>query len=298
MTTHTIYKFCGKPVTHDELTLIKEMTEEFWGISRTELAQTLCEILNWKRPNGRLKGTECREFLEKLESRSVIRLPKPRKGKTKGACAKTSRSKQGQAQDPIKGSVKDIGLVSLVELKSPKDSDLWKELVDRYHYLGFKTAFGGCLRYFIQVNEENPRILGCLQFSSPAWALERRDEWIGWDQETRKERLQLIVQNSRFLLLPWVEVKGLASHVLSKAAKRVPGDWEIAFKRRPVLMETFIDKERFSGTCYKAANWTCLGETKGRGRMDEKNQFKEPVRTIWVYPLARNYRAFLLGEKV
>ena len=168
MTSVTKYRFCGKPVSRDELDLIKEMAEDFWGISRTELAETLCVLLEWKRPNGRLKGVECRQFLEELEARSVIRLPKPRPGKTKGARAKAGRSEQGEAQQAIVGSVNDIGQAVLVKVESQKDRELWKELVDRYHYLGFKTPFGACLRYLIQTDGAEPQTLGCLQFSSPA----------------------------------------------------------------------------------------------------------------------------------
>ena len=292
----TRYKFCGKPVTREELALIKEMSEEFWGISRTELAETLCELLEWKRPSGRLKGVECRQFLEELEAESEIRLPKPRKGKPKGTRSRAVRTRQGETESPIKVSVKDLGGVVLRKVSSQKDRNLWKELVDRYHYLGFKTPFGGYVRYLIETGEEKPRRLGCLQFSSPAWALSERDDWIGWDAAGRKSRLQLIVQNSRFLILPWVEVKGLASHVLSKAARQVAKDWEEVFNQRPVLLETFVDQQRFAGTCYRAANWIYLGETKGRGRMDRNHQHQEPVRSVWVYPLEGRSRQVLRGE--
>ncbi len=291
-------KFCGNPVKVNELALIKEMAEEFWGISRTELAETLCELLDWKRPNGQQKGVECRQFLEKLETLSVIKLPKPRRGKPKGASAKTGRSSQGEVQKLLETTVGDLRPLTLKKAVNRKDLELWKELADRYHYLGFKTPFGACLRYLIQTSEMEPRLLGCLQFSSPAWALEPRDEWIGWNSETRKAGLQLIVQNSRFLLLPWVRVKGLASHVLGKAARQISFDWDEAFNRRPILLETFIDREKYSGTCYRAANWIYLGNTKGRGRMDRENRCQEPVRSIWVYPLVSNFRTVLLGKRV
>jgi len=297
MATQTKWSFCGNPVLQQELDLIVEMTEEFWGISRTELAETLCELLEWKRPNGRLKGVECRQFLEELEAASLIQLPKPRPGKPKGARAKAGRSQRGDKQQAIQCQVKDLGGVMLLKVDTMEHRELWKELIDRYHYLGFKTPFGACLRYLIQTREPQPRLLGCLQFSSPAWALEERDAWIGWDGVTRKKYLQLIVQNSRFLILPWVEVKGLASHVLSQAAKQLPRDWEGAFHQKPALLETFVDRLRFSGTCYRAANWIYLGETKGRGRMDREQRKGEPIRSIWVYPLGRHYRAFLLGER-
>ncbi|CAM2068052.1 DUF4338 domain-containing protein [Sulfidibacter corallicola] len=260
------------------------------------MAETLCELLDWKRPSGRLKGVECRQFLEQLEAAGIIRLPKPRQGKPKGARAKAGRSDCGDAQTPIQCKLNELGGVVLRHVATPKDRALWKELMDRYHYLGFKTPFGACLRYVIQTAEAEPRVLGCLQFSSPAWALEERDRWIGWTLESRKARLQRIVQNSRFLLLPWVEVKSLASHVLSLVTKQLPDDWERAFHQRPLLLETFVDTQRFTGTCYRAANWRYLGMTKGRGRMDREGRRPEPVRAIWVYPLHRKCRALLRGD--
>jgi hypothetical protein len=133
-------------------------------------------------------------------------------------------------------------------------------------------------------------VAGCLQFSSPAWKLESRDSWLGWDAETRKANLQKIVNNTRFLILPWIRIKGLASHVLSRSASILVEDWEEAYAVRPVLLETFVEKDRFDGTCYKAANWIAIGETTGRGRQDRDKTFSEPVKTCLVRPLASDYR--------
>jgi hypothetical protein len=286
-------KFCGNPVTNKEVNLIRELSEEFWGISRTELASTVCELLGWKRPGGGLKTVECRQFLEGLASHSILILPKPRQGKPKGAKTRTHRTSDGEYGVPLEGSVKDVKPVSLVRVENTADRELWKELVDRYHYLGFKVAFGGCLRYLIKVQQPVDQVVGCLQFSSPAWKVGARDVWIGWDRSTREKHLQKVVQNSRFLILPWCKVRGLASHILGQAARRIVGDWASAFNVTAVMLETFVEKERFNGTCYRAANWIYLGETKGRGRMDRTHKMSEPVKSVWVYPLMRSFRDVL-----
>jgi hypothetical protein len=138
---------------------------------------------------------------------------------------------------------------------------------------------------------------GCLQFSSPAWRVEARDQWIGWTDTVRKKRLQRIVNNSRFLILPSVQVKGLASHVLSLVSRQLPEDWYASYRVRPVLLETFVEQERYRGTCYRAANWICLGQTRGRGRMDRDHREGEPIKTVWVYPLDKRFRQILHGER-
>ncbi len=287
-------KFCGNPVFDDEFKLILKMCEEFWGISRTELASTVCELLNWKRPNGGLKTVECRQFLEELARRSLLQLPKPRQRKPKGAKTRCKRTSLGEEAGPVTGSVKDVRPVTLIPVNSKEDRELWMELVDRYHYLGFKVPFGAFLRYLIKVNGPEGEIAGCLQFSSPAWKVAARDIWIGWDRSTREKGLQKVVQNSRFLLLPWVTVRGMASHVLAQAARRIGADWEARFKVQPALLETFVETGRFKGTCYKAANWLYLGETLGRGRMDRAHKHEEPVKSVWVYPLQKGCVKVLL----
>ena len=289
-------KFCGKNVTDKELKLILELSEDFWGISRSELASTVCELLDWARPSGRLKTVECVQFLEKLEAQSFLRLPILRQGKPKGTKSRAKRTPLGEEGIALTGSVKDVKPVTLVTVTETKDRELWKELVDRYHYLGYKVPFGACLRYLIEVRHPEKQVVGCLQFSSPAWRIEARDGWIGWESATRVKNLQKIVQNSRFLILPWCKVAGLASHVLSLATRRIGGDWEKVFKVSPVLLETFVDLSRFKGTCYRAANWVRLGETQGRGRMDREHEHGEAVKSLWVYPLAKDFKQ-VLGSK-
>ncbi|MFP3871172.1 MAG: Druantia anti-phage system protein DruA, partial [Syntrophobacteria bacterium] len=164
---------------------------------------------------------------------------------------------------------------------------LWNEFIDRYHYLGYSSLAGAQLRYFIKEADE---ILALLSFSAAAWKTAPRDRFIGWDKDKQKENLHLVVNNSRFLLLPWVRSKNLASRILSLVCSKLPEDWFTRYGYRPVLAETFVEKERFAGTCYQAANWICVGETRGRGKMDRYNTFSQPVKTIWLYPLTQRYQ--------
>lgn len=287
-------RFCGQPVDDKHLALIKEIVTEY-GLPRTEMADTVCELLDWTRPNGKLKRVECLQFLETLEAAGYFKLPE-HKNRRSAKARKAKRTEDCEQTFALNGSLQALGKVGLHQVTTQKERDLWKELVDRHHYLGYRVPFGASLRYLILAHERDGAVLGCLQFSSPAWKVAARDAWIGWRPEVQKMNLQRIVQNSRFLILPDVQVKGLASHVLSLAAKRIGDDWEKAYSIRPVLLETFVDVNRFRGTCYKAANWQELGETRGRGRMDRHSESKEPVKSIWVYPLRRDWRKRLCNQ--
>lgn len=288
--------FCGRTFGEGEIGEISEIVGSCQGLSRTELANTVCELFTWKRSSGKLKSVECRQFLEHLASKGVIDLPKRKKGRPKGSKTKVKRTKEGGVEKPITGKAKDFFPLHLKRVTSKEKRDLWYEYVDRYHYLGYQLPFGAQLRYFIEGTKGTNKILGCLQFSSPAWKMRPRDRWIGWNDEQRERNLQRIINNSRFLILPWVNVKNLASSVLALASRVVPGDWERCYGYRPVLLETLVDKRRFKGTCYKAANWIYAGTTTGRGRMDRYNERKgQSPKEIYVYPLMRRFRKELLG---
>jgi hypothetical protein len=198
----------------------------------------------------------------------------------------------------VEGTVRDVAPVTLELVTQEEQRLLWRELVGRHHYLGHKVPFGAHLRYLIRIARPEPMPVGCLQFSSPAWRMAPRDEWIGWDAETRKQNLQQIVNNSRFLILPWVKVRNLASSVLALAARQLPADWERAYGIRPVLMETLVDSARFSGTCYRAANWVYVGTTTGRGRMDRDRTVEKVPKEIFLHPLSRRFRTRLRGNNV
>ena len=187
--------------------------------------------------------------------------------------------------------------ILLTRVEAKEHRRLWYEYVDRYHYLGYRLPFGVQLRYFIKSGTKQGVILGCLQFSSPAWKMAPRDRWIQWGDEQRKRNLQKIINNSRFLIFPWVKVKNLASSVLAMAVKTIPDDWQSCYGYRPVLMETLVDQKRFKGICYKAANWIHVGATTGRGRMDRENKrHGMAVKEIYVYPLCNRFRQELLAR--
>jgi hypothetical protein len=288
--------FCGRAFTPDEISMIQEVAETCSGLTRTELANTVCDLLEWERPNGRLKARECREFLDRLEAEGLLRLKEKQPGKPVGTRTRVPVTERGDPQEEIQGSVRDVAPVTLRLVETEQDRLLWRELVGRYHYLGHKMPFGAHLRYLVGVASPREAVAGCLQFSSPAWTMAARDRWIGWDDPTRRRNLQQVVQNSRFLLLPWVKVRNLASAVLAMAARQLPKDWKERYAVEPVLLETLVDPARYAGTCYKAANWVYLGVTTGRGRMDRKHERDgaEP-KDCYVYPLVRDATERLSG---
>jgi len=178
--------------------------------------------------------------------------------------------------------------LELVLVESQAESRRWREQVERYHYLGCRVPFGAHLRYWAC---HGGRELACLLWTSPAWKMQARDEWIGWNDEQRRSNLQSIVNHGRFLVLPWVRIKGLASKVLALSARQMPRDWEARYGYRPLLLETLVDAARFRGTCYRAANWIQVGQTAGRGRMDREHKAHgQAIKDIYVYPLVRDAR--------
>jgi hypothetical protein len=251
-------------------------------------------LYSWKRPTGKLKTVECRQFLERLEAKGIIRLPDCQKQYVKRRRFNIPRTMLTDNRANISVKLKELYPLLLDKVNNCGERRLWCEFIDRYHYLGYRLPFGAQLRYFIKSGMTRDR-LGCLQFSSPAWRMAARDKWIGWNDTQRRQNLQMIINNSRFLIFPWVRVKNLASAVLSLAVKIVPEDWKKCYGYPPVMIETLVDKKQFSGTCYKAANWVYLGETSGRGRMDRQNKRKGmAVKDIFVYPLSKNYKSNLL----
>lgn len=297
MASEVAIVFKGRWFTASEVKLIREVVSACSALSRQELAKTACELLGWRRPGGGLKTWECKELLAELESAGELKLPPLRATRPRGSHTSAPRSVEGEAQEPIAGTVGDVAPVSLVRVSSGEQRRLWRELVGRYHYLGCTVPFGAHLRYLIEAARPRPAVVGCLQVSSAAWRIAVRDRWIGWSDEQRRGNLQRVVSNSRFLLLPWVEVRYLASWALAALARQFPLDWQRAYGVRPVLLETLVDSERYRGTCYRAANWIELGTTQGRGRMDRKKKLQGACpKQVFVYPLVKNARQVLRGE--
>ena len=285
--------FCGRTFTAQEVELMRGVAHECPGLGVTEIARTVCELLEWKRPTGGLKNHECRQLLERLAAEGVLRLPALRKlGGTGPRRVEVSQSRLDP--EPVECTARECEPLQLALVEGPAESRLWREHVERYHYLGCRVPYGANLRYWVRHGE---RELACLLWTSPAWKMQARDVWIGWSDQQRRRNLQWIVNNGRFLILPWVRVKGLASKILALSARQMPRDWEIHYGCRPLLLETLVDATRFRGTCYQAANWIHLGQTTGRGRMDRDHAAHgRAIKDIYVYPLVRDARQRLCGS--
>ena len=289
--------FCGQPLSDEELTLIRQCVARFPGLSRAELAATVCEWLGWQRPNGRLKTRECRDLLEELAARELLALPALRAGRPRGAATTVAHTAEGDAKAPVAGPLPGFQPIRLRRVEQPAERALWRELMDRHHDRGHRTAYGASLRYLIETDVGEQRTLGGLQFSSPAWRMRARDTWIGWSEPARQRQLSRLINNSRFLILPWVQVPHLASHVLGLALRRVALDWEACYGLRPWLAETLVDHQRFTGTCYRAANWLDVGLTTGRGRQDrDHTRHNAATKRIFLYPLRADAREALAAD--
>jgi len=288
--------FCGHTLSQSELDLIRSITREFANLALTELAATICELLEWHRPNGRLKSRECYLFLRELHSRGWLPwlpAPQPRHPRVLGA---------NPAVEPLPSPVQLTGSLSafrpirLELIECPEQRLLFRQYLERHHYLGYRAPYGAQLRYFVRATQPELPPLAALLFTSAAWRMAPRDRWIGWSDGVRQRNLSLVVNHSRFLILPWARIPHLASHILSRAAQQLPRDWQARYGVTPVLMETLVDPVRYPGTCYRAANWIDAGMTTGRGRMDRSRQAEGSPKKIFLYPLHRFWRQQLCAE--
>jgi hypothetical protein len=263
-------------------------------LTRAALARAVCERLNWKQPNGRWCESSCRVALGKLERRGILQLPAPRRRRV-GVKSVVRAGDCGLDSSPMVGELKELGQIELVRVagcRSP-EARLWKAMIAAHHYCGYRGLVGAQIRYLIRCQRG---WLGALGFSAAAWQLRDRDRFIGWSVRARQAHLHEVVANSRFLLLPWVKVPHLASHVLALASRQLPADWQAIYSYRPLLLETYVEQERFAATCYRAANWQYVGKTAGRGRQDRQCTRQVTVKTVYLYPLATDWRKRLCRE--
>lgn len=287
----TIRVFSGRTFSSKDIEMIQWIIKTYKDLSLRELAATICEALDWLTPAGRPKTTQCVEFLTQLESENIVKLPKKKQANRRPPF---SVKEMEFDTTEIKGKLSSFEPLVLTAVKTTEERQKWKAYVNQYHMLGYKQEFGSRIQYFIKSGDKE---LGCLQFSASSWALASRDQWINWSIEDKKARLHLIVNNSRYLIFPWVRIDNLASKALSLASRQIQKDWLREFCYAPVLIETFVDTEHFLGTCYKAANWIYLGKTQGRGRNDRDNEYSLSKKDIYVYPLQKDFRECLRGEK-
>ena len=280
-------KYFGREITEKDIEMIKWVLNTYKNLSRKELIYTISEVLEWTRPeDGTPRAWQCRVCLEALEGKGLITLPV-----AKGVTNTTITFQE--ITPPLDVTTKN----GPIELKIPKGTEenkRWRSYINQYHMLGYKRENGVSLRYLILSGETE---LGCMQFSSAAWALEDRERWIGWSKAEKDANLRLIANNTRYLLLPWAQIHNLASRALGMVARRIQGDWLRTYGYAPAMLETFVDSSLYKGTCYRAANWTQVGMTKGRGRYDRSNERSLTQKLIFVYPLQKDFREVLLGQK-
>jgi len=283
---------CGRPISHREIKEIQETVSLFSNLSRKELSQTVCEHLNWRTASGSNKVDACMKMLEKLENFKILQLPAKR-AKSKSKKTKIIITSRTEPEPIIKNIVGNFGDVNLEIVSDKKDIKLWNEYVFRYHYLGYSQPFGYVMRYFIK---NDHKILGCLLFSGAAKSMRARDKWIGWTKNQRLRNLAWVINNSRFLLFPWVHIKNLASHTLGKVTRRLRDDWQEKWGFKPVLLETFVDPQFYHGTCYQASNWEYIGMTTGQGLTRESKTYKTSPKKIYMKPLVKDYHKLLCSE--
>lgn len=289
-------QICGQEFNLSTIARINFILREEVSISRGHLSRKVCEFLEWKGENGRFKEMSCRKALLRLEKKGFISLPKTKKVWTFQQTVQKTAEFSGEFPR-IECSLAELGEIEiqLVGSRHSKMARIWNELMERYHYLGKGPLCGAQLRYVIHSSRYG--YLGGLSLSGAAWRVSARDHWIGWSDSERENNLRHVVCNSRFLILPHLKVANLASHILGRLAKAVPADFQKRYGYAPVLMETFVDREKFLGTCYRAANWREAGVTKGRGRQDKKKLSVISQKLIFVYPLCSDWKERLCRER-
>jgi len=288
----------GKKIGAEQLDVISRLSQEFHSCGRCFISQKVCQALGWLQPNRKPQDVACREILRRLEALGFISLPRP----MRPANNELKRWEPGRAepdlfsfQEPagLQGNLRSWVPVSLRRVDNDAESRRWRALVARYHYLGYAPMVGRSLKYFIEL--KGGVLAGAISWGSSSWKLALRDSFIGWGAATRIKNLGHLAGNHRFLILPWVRVKNLASHVLSLAARQTARDWRDVYGLELYLLESFVDASRFKGTCYKASNWICLGQSKGASKSGNSYRWHGQIKDIYVLPLVKDFRQRLFN---
>jgi hypothetical protein len=292
------FRCSGRIFPPAEIALIREVVATCRGLSRKELANTISELVGWTRANGSLKEAECLALLGRLEAAGLLTLPEKQQTRPLGSVTSIPHTAEGAPGLPLSGRVESFAPVCVERVTELAARQRFRELINRYHPLGYRVPFGAHLEYLVWISRPERNVVGCVQFSSAAWRMEVRDRWIGWDDAMRARHLQRLANNSRFLLLPWIHIQNLASATLAGVLRLLPGDWQAQYGVRPLLVETLVDPAQYSGGCYRAANWLELGQTSGRGREDRQHRRHgaRPKR-VFVYALKGDALARLRGER-
>ena len=279
-------RYCGRDFSADDIEKIRRLIASNPERNRARLSRLVCNELGWRRPDGRGKDMSCRVAMLRMQRDGRIVLPPPEKGNGNGR-RRPRLTAASDPAEPISLPAKALASLRLQSVNTPQESALWNELIERYHYLGYQPLPGAQMRYQVF---NGSQLLAVLGFGAAAWKVAPRDRFIGGSAQQRAANLRRIVNHARFLILPWVTGRNLASQILAAAAQRVAEDWPCRYGYEPFLLETFVERDRFRGTCYRAANWIHVGQTQGRGKLDRRHRHPLPVKDIYLYPLGKDFR--------
>ena len=284
------WRYRGRTISSTDVGFIRELIAAHPQASRCELSQRLCEAWNWKQPNGALREMVCRGLLLMLDRAGQIELP-PARFRPPNPLARRDRPEPVVPDNrPVAGALGEITPLEIEQVRRGGDEPLFNSLMEQYHYLGYEQPVGEPLKYLIKARGQ---AIACLAWSSAPRHLGSRDRFIGWNLGARRRNIHLIAYNTRFLILPWVRVPHLASHILGQMARRLPRDWRQVYAHPIHLLETFVDPERFTGTCYRAANWIVVGNTTGRGKNSNSDQPNRSIKQVLALPVHRRFRQLL-----
>ena len=284
-------RYYGRDFTTDEMALLRALIAAPAALSRHALSKEFCRRIGWLKPDGGLKDMMARVTMLAMHRDGVIALPAPRWPQGRPRPIRFGPDSEPPLFPPPTSldEIRPLELRTVV--RATREGKLWNEFVARYHYLGYKTLVGAQMRY--AVHDRNGGPLAMLGFSTAAWKLAPRDNFIGWTPHLREKNLALVVDNPRFLILPWIEIPNLGSHILAVVRRRLPGDWTERYNTTPVLIETFVETPRYTGAVYKASGWTRVGTTQGRGRYDTQMKRDQPKRDVWLRPLRKDWKRTL-----
>ena len=285
------WRYRGQEIDGEQIAFLREFIRAHPTSSRWKLSRQLCEALSWKQANGALRDVVCRGLLLMLERAGQIELP-PVRRLIRGQC-RTARPRPEVVlidTTPLAVPLQALGPIDIQQVRRTTDEPIFNSLLESHHYLRYEQPVGEHLKYLARAQE---RPIACLGWSSAPRHLGSRDRYIGWSAEARRRNIRFLAYNTRFLILPWVAVPHLASHLLSRIARRLSSDWERTYGHPIYFLETFVDPERFRGTCYRAANWVLLGRTTGRGKDDQTNRPNRSIKEVLGYPLTPRFRQLL-----
>jgi hypothetical protein len=280
----------GRSVTGEQIAFIRRLIADRPELSRWKLSRELCEAWQWKQANGALRDMVCRGLLLLLHRTGEIELPPVRRMVRNRIAERARPARVGIEECPLRGSLGDLQPLEFVQVRRSPEEALFNSLLEQHHYLGYERPVGEHLKYLVKAGGH---AIACLAWSSAPRHLKLRDRYLGWSEEARQRNVHLLAYNTRFLILPWIEVPHLASHILGRMAKQVSRDWQRLYAHPIYWLETFVDTSRFAGTCYRASNWIEIGTTQGRGHRAPTLGQTRPVKTMLGLPLHRKFREIL-----